>query len=128
MKVAPGALLLSIALAGCGTPQRLPLEIPRCDAVRTAKGGATLTALVTSRATKPISGLVVAVDFYHDFHSASVQGSAPVSPELDPGQQRSVVFNIGTSPVQAQGRAMRCFATHISYLDGTSESVAPSRY
>lgn len=121
-------MLSFIALAGCGTPQGLPLEIPRCDAVRTAKGGVTLTALVTSRATKPISGLVVTADFYHDFRSASMQGSAPVRPELDPGQQRSVVFAIGAAPAQAQGRAMRCFATHISYLDGTSESVAPSRY
>jgi hypothetical protein len=118
-----GVVLMSIALAGCGTPQRLPLEIPSCDAVRTAKGGVTLTALVTSRATKPISGLVVAVDFYHDFRSASVLGSASINPELDPGQQRSIVFKIGAAPAQAQGRAMRCFATHVSYLDGTSQSV-----
>jgi len=121
-----GAVLAFIALAGCGTPQRLPLEIPRCDAVRTAKG-VTLTALVTSRATKPISGLAVVADFYHDFRTASVQASAAISPELDPGQQRSVVFEIGAPPAQAQGRAMRCFATHISYLDGTSEDVTRPR-
>jgi len=123
----PGVVLSLIALAGCGTPQRLPLDIPRCDAVRTPKGNVTLTALVTSRATKPISGVAVAVDFYHDFRTASVQGSAPINPELDPGQQRSIVFTISGAPAQAQGRAMRCFATHISYLDGTSEDVKPSR-
>jgi len=126
VKFAVGAVLSFIALIGCGTPQRLPLEIARCDAVRTAKG-VTLTAFITSRATKPISGLVLAVDFYHDFRTASVQASAPIDPELDPGRQRSVVFKIAAPPAQAQGRAMRCFATHISYLDGTSEDVTRSR-
>ncbi len=123
MKAAAG-VLLALALAGCGTPQRLPLEIPRCDAVRTATG-VTMTAVVTSRATKPISGLVVAADFYHDFRSASVQGSAPVTPELDPGQQRGVVFKIVAAPAQAQGRALRCLATNITYSDGTFEDVKP---
>ena len=126
MRLAEGGMLLAIALAGCGTPQNLPVEIPRCDAVRTAQG-VTLTALVTSRATKPISGLAVTVDFYHDFRSASVQGSTAVHPELDPGQQRNIIFKIAASPAQAQGRALRCFATHISYLDGMSENVAPTR-
>jgi len=126
VRVAAAGAVLAIMLAGCGTPQNLPVEIPRCDAVRTAQG-VTLTALVTSRATKPISWLAVTVDFYHDFRSASVQGSTAVHPELDPGQQRSIIFKIAASPAQAQGRALRCFATHISYLDGTSESVAPTR-
>jgi len=126
VRVAAAGALLAIMLASCGTPQNLPVEIPRCDAVRTAQG-VTLTVLVASRATKPISGLAVTVDFYHDFRSASVQGSTAVHPELDPGQQRSVVFKIAAAPKQVQGRALRCLATHISYLDGTSESVAPTR-
>lgn len=121
-----GVAVLMLTLSACGTPQRLPLEIPRCDAVKTANG-ITLTALVTSRATKPISGLAVSVDFYHDFRSATVIGSTAVKPELDPGQQRSVVFNIATAPAQAQGRALRCLATRISYSDGTSQDVAPAR-
>jgi len=117
---------LVLVLSACGTPQRLPVEIPRCDAVTTAKGVA-LTALIVSRASKPISGIAVSVDFYHDFRSVTVQGSAAVKPELDPGQQRSIVFNIIAAPSQAQGRALRCLATHITYLDGTSESVAPAK-
>ncbi len=124
MKAAAAGALLAFALAGCGTPQRLPLEIPRCDAVKSANGIA-LTALVISKAAKPISGIAVSVDFYHDFRSATVQGSTPIRPELDPGQQRSILFNIAAPPAQAQGRALRCLATHISYLDGTSESVKP---
>lgn len=124
MKAVAAAALFAFALAGCGTPQRLPLEIPRCDAVRTAKG-LTLNALVTSHATKPMNGLSVSVDFYHDFRTATVQGTASIRPELDPGQQRSVVFTIAAAPAQAQGRALRCIATHISYLDGTSEDLKP---
>jgi len=125
VKAAAGALV-ALALSACGTPQQLPLQIPQCDAVKTATG-ITLTALVISKAAKPISGLAVSVDFYHDFRSATVQGSTPISPELDPGQQRNVVFKITAPPAQAQGRALRCLATHISYLDGTSESIAPAR-
>ncbi len=125
MRAAAG-VLLALALSACGTPQQLPLEIPQCDAVRTANG-ITLTALVISKAAKPISGLAVSVDFYRDFRSATVQGSTTISPELDPGQRRDVVFKISAPPAQAQGRALRCLATHISYLDGTSEDVAPSR-
>jgi hypothetical protein len=121
---AVAGVLLAVALAGCGTPQRLPLEIPRCDAVKTGNG-ITLTALVTSRATKPITGLAVSVDFYHDFRSGTVQGSTAVSPELDPSRQRSIVFRIAAAPAQAQGRALRCLATHLAYADGTSEDVKP---
>ncbi len=124
MKPAVGGVLLALALSACGTPQRLPLEIPQCDAAKTANG-ITLTALVISKAAKPISGLAVSVDFYHDFRSASVQGSTSISPELDPGQQRSVIFKIPAPPAQAQGRALRCLATHITYLDGTFEGVKP---
>ena len=116
---------LALALAGCGTPQRLPVEIPRCDAVRTARA-VTLTAQVISRAQKPISGIALTVDFYHDFQTASLQATASIKPELDPGKQRNVVLNLA-APQQAQGRAIRCLATRLLYLDGTSESVAPAR-
>jgi len=116
---------IALALAGCGTPQSLPVEIPRCDAVRTAHS-ITLTAHVVSRAPKPIAALSLTVDFYHDFRTASVRATASVHPELDPGQQRDIAFRV-TAPAQAQGRAMRCFATRISYLDGTSENAKPSQ-
>lgn len=117
--------LVTLAIAGCGTPQQLPVEIPRCDALRSARG-VTLTAHVVSRASKPISGMALTVDFYRDFRTVSVLATAPVKPELDPGQQRDISFTVN-APVQAQGRAMRCFATHLSYLDGTSQDVKPAR-
>jgi len=126
VKAPVGGVFLALALSACGTPQRLPLEIPRCDAVKTANG-IELTSLVISRAAKPITGLSVSVDFYHEFRTATLQAETSISPELDPGQQRSVVFKIVAPPAQAQGRAMRCLATHISYLDGTSEEVTVSR-
>jgi len=119
-----GGLLIALVLTACGTPQQLPLQIPQCDAVKTANG-ITLTALVISKAAKPISGLAVSVDFYHDFRTATLQAMTSIRPELDPGQQRSVIFKIITAPAQAQGRALRCLATHIAYLDGTSVNVKP---
>ena len=116
----------ALVLAGCGTPQRLPVDIPRCDAVRTARA-VTLTAHVISRAQKPISGIALLVDFYHDFQTASLHATATIKPELDPGKQRDVVLNLAATPQQAQGRAMRCLATQLLYLDGTSESLPPAR-
>lgn len=126
MRPAVSSALLALALNACGTPQRLPLEIPRCDAVKTANGIA-LTALIVNKAAKPISGLTVSADFYHDFRSATVRDSTTVSPELDPNQQRSIVFKIAVAPAEAQGRALRCSATHVSYHDGTSQDVTSSR-
>lgn len=123
------SVLAGIALCGlvaCGTPQQLPVEIPQCDSV-SAASGVTLTATVVSRATKPISGLSVAVDFYRDFRYVRVNGAATIKPELDPNQQRAVVFAIPVAGNAAQGRAMRCFATRVQYLDGTSQQVAPPR-
>jgi hypothetical protein len=126
VKVAAGALLFSIALAGCGTPQKLPVEIPWCDAIPVSHG-VIAVASVRNKASKPISGLVVAIDFYRNFRYARVQGVAKLPHVLDPGQERHIVFKIAAAPSSAEGRAMRCFATHISYLDGTSEDVTVSR-
>lgn len=116
---------MALALAACGTPQQLPVQIPRCDAVQSG-GGVTLIAHVVSQASKPISGMSLTVDFYHDFRTASVQATASVKPELDPGQQRDIVFRVAAMR-PAQGRAMRCLATHLSYLDGTSQDAVPAR-
>lgn len=126
MKPAAVAALCAFALAGCGTPQSLPVSIPRCDAVRTAKG-ITLNALVASHASKPITALSVSVDFYHDFRTATVQGYTEIRPELGPGAQRTVVFKIPAAPAQAQGSALRCLATHIGYADGTSQDMPPAK-
>jgi len=126
VRFAAAAVFLAMALAGCGTPQRLALDIPRCDAVKTAHG-ITLKALVINRATKPISGLAVVVDFYHDFRSVSLRGTSTVKPALDPDKQVDVIFNIPTSASQAEGRPIRCLATHIDYSDGTSTDVTTLR-
>ena len=121
MRAAVAAMLL--ALAACGSPQQLPLSIPRCDAVMT-KHGIELVAQVSSKANKPISELTVAVEFYQNFRSTRMQGQAKIVPELDPGQQREITFAVASSAT-AQGPAMRCFATHIGYLDGTSADARP---
>lgn len=119
-------VVFALALASCGSPQQLPLSIPRCDAVRTSRGVA-LTASVKNTAAKPISSLAIAVEFYRDFRSARLTGGAQLRKPIAPGEQRDVNFDVGASNSQVEGRAMRCFATHISYVDGSSQDVAPSR-
>ena len=119
-------VVVALGLASCGSPQQLPLSIPRCDAVQTSRGLA-LTATVRNTAAKPIAGLAIAVEFYRNFRSTRLTGAAQLRNPLAAGEQRDVNFDVGASTSQAQGRAMRCFATHISYVDGSSQDVAPSR-
>ncbi len=126
MKLAIVVSLAATLLCACGTPQSLPVEIPSCKVAQNISR-VMLTAPVTSRASKPISGLVLVADVYRDFRYQRFQGTAVVSPELDPGQQRTLNFQISGKILPPEGPAMRCFATHIAYLDGTSEDVTASR-
>lgn len=119
-------ILAGFVLAGCGSPQRLPVSIPRCDAIQT-KRSITLTATVRSNATKPINGIVLAVDFYRSFRYVRVSAVSRIAPELVPGAQRDVTFVVASTNATAQGHAMRCFATRLAYSDGTFENVAPSQ-
>jgi hypothetical protein len=117
---------LALILAGCGTPQQLPVEIPSCD---TAVGprSVTLTAVVKNVSYKPISGLSVEADFYRDFRSAHLTGTAKVHLAIDPGETRNVTFEIPARITGGLGRAMRCTATLVIYLDGTSQIVKPTQ-
>ncbi len=124
MRIAPA--LLALVFAACGSPQQLPVDISSCGGVRSPHG-VILTAVVKNTAYKPITGLSLSVDFYHDFRFARLYGNAKILPALDPGEERNVTFDLAAQPSAAQGRAMRCFATHVSYLDETSRDVAPSR-
>ncbi len=111
------AAIALIMLAACGRPKP-PLSVKRCDAVASPHGF-TLSADVQNDSTKPISGMRLTVDFYHDFRYTRLVGSTQLHKELDPGQRRVVTLDVG-SPGTAQGEAMRCSASHIDYLDGTS--------
>lgn len=114
------------ALTACGSPQKLPVTIPRCDAIQT-KHAITLSATIASNATKPINGIALAVDFYHNFRYVRLSAVARINPELVPGAQRDVTFVVPSSTATAQGHAMRCFATRLAYSDGTFANVAPAQ-
>lgn len=122
MRVALAALAL--ILSGCGTPQQLPVGIPSCDTV-VSSHGVTLTAVVKNDSYKPISGLSLAADFYRDFRTTHLAGTAKVSVAINPGEERNVTFEIPTHVSGSLGRAMRCSATRVVYQDGTSQNVKP---
>ncbi len=122
--VAPAAL--AFAMAACaGNPQRLPVGVSICNAVRTGHG-LRIEATVQNESDRPISQLNLATAFYRDFRYARFAAFTQLDRELDPGQKRTVEFVVTASgqPVP-QGEAIRCFITHIGYLDGTSADAPP---
>jgi hypothetical protein len=115
------------ALASCaGYPQRLPIGLSLCNAVA-RPGGFAVTATVENKSDKPITGLALALSFYHDFRYTSYTGSARLKQELDPGQKRDVTFDVSGPSGTQNGQALRCLVTHIAYMDGTSADLPPSQ-
>lgn len=108
-------------LAGCfGTPQGLPVDVSICSAVPRA-GGFDIVAAVRNRSTKPISRVDVSASFYQSFRYRTFSAAALLKSELDPGERRRLTFAVtGILGLAPQGQAIRCYATHIGYLDGTS--------
>ena len=82
--------------------------------------------MIENRSTKPISGVDLAVDFYYDFRYTRVAATAILAKALDPEMRRAVTF-AAAARQGTGGQAMRCLATRIQYLDGTSESLTPAR-
>lgn len=120
------AIALVFALTACaGNPQRLPVGVSICNAVGAAHGF-DVVATVQNKSNLPISRLDLTTAFYQNFRYQSFTGSAKLAKELDPGEKRDVTFRIaGAAHALPQGQAIRCFITHIGYLDGTSQD-APS--
>ncbi len=112
---------LGIAVSACASnPQRLPVGVPACSTVARAQGFA-IVATVENKSDRPISRLDLTTAFYQDFRYTRYTASAQLAHELDPGQKREVSFEVsGPAKVRPQSRAIRCFITHIGYLDGTS--------
>lgn len=111
------------ALAACGGPPHLPVTLDGCRAVATP-GGFAVDARVKSDASKPISAIVARVDFYRDFRYTHFNAEAKVTRELDPGQTQNLRFTVaGGGDSHALGPAMRCIATRLEYLDGTSDTL-----
>jgi len=70
----------------------------------------------------------LAAAFYQNFRYQKYTASAHLQQELDPGQKRNVTFVVGEAPsIHPQGQAIRCFVTHIGYLDGTTQDAPPSQ-
>lgn len=115
-----------LVLAGCASPQQLPIGLSICNAVQ-RPGGFAVTATVQNKSDKPIASLGLAVSFYRNFRYASYTGSAHLKSELDPGQTRDVTFDVAGPSGTESGQAMRCLVTHIGYLDGTSADLPPQQ-
>lgn len=124
MKRVAGAVLLA-ALSGCGSPQRLPVQVFRCDAVQT-RGGFDIHADVKNLGHTPIANLEISTEFYHDFRYTKYMADTRLRRELDPGDHRTIDFRVDTGKAAA-GEAMRCIVTHIGYLDGTSADIPPGQ-
>lgn len=116
------AAVLGCALCACtGQPASLPVNISHCD----AKSASQLTASVHSDADRPIKRIYIIADFYQNFRSLHGTATAVVSGELDPNNDRDLTFTFDTPlPVAASGRASRCVARRLDFLDGTSQAVS----
>jgi hypothetical protein len=124
--VAAGMLLF---LPACSSnPQRLPVGVWQCAASAGA-GGARLHAVIENRSDRPISELVMNSVFYQNFRYQRFSLDARLPQELDPGDRREVVFepDAGLASAPVRGQAMRCYVTHIRYLDGTSADAPVER-
>lgn len=119
----------ALLLSGCGGGQaQLPVAISRCDAV-IEPNGVTIVAKLRSDASKPIRGVRVGVDFYQNFRYIHLTGGATLARELDPGQTQDVTLSVEKrGNVKVQGNAMRCYSTHIDYLDGTTADLPAQSY
>ncbi len=115
-------------LAGCeGNPQRLPVGVSGCGALSTPSETA-IQATIQNKSYRPIAQLDLTAAFYQDFRYAHFAASAKLRRELDPGQTRAVEFDIADNGgARPRGEAIRCYVTHIGYLDGTSEDAPPDR-
>ena len=107
-----------VALTACaGSPQRLPVTVSDCRAVRSGAGYA-IGATIRNDAYTPIAGVTMSADFYSGFRYRTYDVAARLPRELDPGDRRSMLFAGGAPP--AAGAAIRCLITRIDYLDGTT--------
>jgi hypothetical protein len=114
------AAAFALLLSSCaGNPQQLPVGVSICNAVATPQGF-NIVANVENKSDRPITGLGLTTAFYQDFRYRSYSGSAHLKQELDPGQKRDITFDIGAPKTLSHGQAIRCFITHIGYMDGTS--------
>lgn len=117
---------LACALSACtGQPPSLPVKISHCNAASASE----ITATVRNESERPVKRIRIIADFYQNFRSLHGTASGVVSGELDPNQERELKFTFDTPlPASVSGRASRCVASRIDYLDGTSQSLPDVKY
>lgn len=108
----------ALALCACGKPPGLPVTLNGCDA-----GTSGIKANLRNDADRPVKGVRISADFYSKFRFARTEGTATIPGGLNPGDNKDVVFSYDASAVTASGKASRCVATHIDFLDGTSADL-----
>lgn len=121
-------LALALAPAACGGhPQQLPIGVSSCSAAA-LPAGLSIVARIENKSDRPISQIEIESSFYQNFRYQKLAAFAQLKEELDPGQTRNVTFAVAQAPApQPRGQAMRCFVTHIRYLDGTSQEAPPNQ-
>ncbi|HEV3152309.1 MAG TPA: hypothetical protein VGZ02_00740 [Candidatus Baltobacteraceae bacterium] len=117
-----------LCLAACfGTPQGLPVSLSVCSAIPSSHGLEIVTR-VGNRSTKPIARLDLVAAFYQNFRYERYHATASLNAELDPGDARDVTLAVLDAPnASLRGQAIHCYATHVGYLDGTSDDAPPDR-
>jgi len=102
-------------LSACSRPEQLPVTLKGC-----AGSPAGITANLRNDADRPVKSIFVSADFYSNFRFVRTHGAVTIPGGLNPGENRDVTFAYDAGAVtSASGRASRCVATHIDYLDGT---------
>ncbi len=96
-----------------------------CSAVERANAF-DIVATIENKSTVPMAHLDLYASFYQNFRYVSVDAGTALRPALDPGQRREIVFEVGgAASSQPRGQAIRCYVTHIGYLDGTVQNAPP---
>src|SRR5665213_2159366 len=96
------ALPLCFALAACGHPGNLPVDVKQCDTVLQGST-VSITASFENNADKPARDARLQIDFYHDFKFTRVTGVADFNPNLEPQTHRSVALILaGAQGVKGQ--------------------------
>ena len=107
-----------LAIVACSRPRQLPATLTDCNAQ--ADG---IAANLRNDSDRPIKSVSVSADFYSNFRFVRTDGTVVIPGGLNPGDSKDVSFQFAGPSNGASGRASRCLATHILYLDGATADL-----
>lgn len=120
VRVLTAVAAVSMLGACTGREPSLPARISHCE----GQSATALTATVRNDSDRPIARIRIVADFYQNFRSLHGTATAAFKGGLDPDKERDGAFAFDTAlPVAVSGRASRCIASRIEYLDGTSQEL-----